>query len=680
MRNLTSIESSTRILADLRFHLRASDQSTTWLFERNNIISQDDMVWEIDFAGGFAKPVNYNITLATSMGFITENFNKFVKAKAFLQVFVNSDDFTPHYGLVRDITRFASNPNQIKFTIFDVLFDANPKIPLTSFSQYSTISEVYNDNFGLPLYYGKHIRPFYLLPREEDFSKLWGPENISSINHVCSLYYAVNHINSEYLFFSYRYWTGNIIYCHSYSGADGRFYPFEVHEIDPGNPVSLAIKPPTNIDIPDSSVTDGYYNTVIDRVYYWENNRDKVNTICPTNGANDGWNKTNEISISKPIEKVTQLYLTFIVDSYNVNSLYTDVKITTDNDYYKLFSGRSAYAYIVNIFPNSSNSLGGLGGYYPELPLTLSGQNWDFLEQNKQGLICFNVRNAGLVGGETDSPLTAVTCIDIYFQLQISNYKNYSIFGTPVSCSDIAVSENPIGILNDLFDQTSVNYVTSIASQVMIETSSYNLQCLFDKQQDLVNIINDFGKLCGIYTWMGDSGYINYRSYQESADVTINYTLTTCDIIRDSMEIIDNPLATSAYDTKKYSEIRVNYAYHHGKNLYENTITVDRYNNAHCNSVYAAGIQDKAEFKTKYIMESDTASLYLQNIVRKHTQNEQIVRMNLPPRFFSMELGDVFQLDHPALLQGSSIYQITKINANYVSGTLKIEAHELQNL
>ena len=193
MRTLTSVESARIVNTNLQLSFTPVDQSTTFVFSNWHIQNITPIQYEIDYLGGFGKSSTYQVTLGRDDGltFWKDNFKKFVKAEVALTVFANSDEFTPHIGVVQNVTRFPNDPNLIQFQIFDKFFDNIPQYPTAAIvDSYTDVHpEVSNNNWGYPSYYGKHARPFYMTPVDCDLGTLVGPINVSSENHVTSLYF-----------------------------------------------------------------------------------------------------------------------------------------------------------------------------------------------------------------------------------------------------------------------------------------------------------------------------------------------------------------------------------------------------------------------------------------------------------------------------------------------------------
>lgn len=645
MRSLSSVESATSFLLDSEFRLKASDQSTTFTFDRNDIKGLSGLSWEIPFGGGLGRPSNYNITLASSMGFVQDNLKKIVNGESYLKVYVNSDNFTPHVGRVRDITRKPDDPNHLELKIYDSFLDGNPVIPRESIvdSYPGTHPEVINKDFGHPLYYGKHARPFYMTPVDCNIDTLLGPRNVSSENHVTSLWWdsGESKVNTSFL-------TG--FHWEQQSGAtntsNSSAFPFGVYD--------------------DGSI----YAQISPFEFYIKSSNDWVTQPrldTQINGyikaKNGKWSDVNAnivyIKFNSNLSNVLMFKrLDYSFNITGVNSPYHQESLRVR------WNPTSEHQIVLGSFTPGAT----INSYY----LDTSSDNY-FDKSNEFYLYGGSIVESGQLG-------TMIMSLSMGVQMQSKAYKNYSIFGAQVSCSDIAISENPFGILKDLIDQTSFNYVDTKIDSAAFETSSYNLQCFMGERRNLSDIIDEFGDICGGYMWIGDSGYINSRTYQESASATIDATITTSDILPGTMVIRNNPLGTTAFNVRKAKRLNVNYDFNFTGNQYNTTISADPSNNSFCDSVAAAGVNLEINKSTKYILESDTASYWLGNLVRKHTQDETYFEVGLPARFFGLELADVVKIQHPAIITSETLVQITGIWPNYLNGEVKIKGVEILNL
>ena len=645
MRNLTSIQSANDVLLDIEFHVKASDASTTWVFDRNSIQDYPAPEWEIDFTGGLGKASNYDITLASSIGFLTENFQNLNRAQAFLKVFVNSDNFTPHVGRVRGITREASNPNIFQFKVYEDFLDGNPQIPVQSIQDsYSTVHpEVLNADFGYPLYYGKHSRPFYFTPVDCDIRVLLGPRNVSSENHLGDAFYYIDPIEDVRLKYlgdwAQQSGTSNVISSELF---------FNTTEI-------------TN-DRPRAIQTQGVIGSINNNASIDRGTRISVTTDANTLTGNAFW--FQKIVKNIPIFRASRVYVASVIESSYILAGGTGT--------HRMEWRRGAASTVPFSMAISSNHL--------ILEDDLTSFSTVYLSGDYEYALGISAKTTPPVITKKQASMQCSYNFD--YQLESSAYRNYSIYNTQVACSDVAISENPNQIIADVIDQTSFNFVSEQNSVAQSETASYNFQCFFGERQPLSEILQEFGEICATHYWVGDSGFINTRTYQESSTVTdsIDFTLTTCDILRDSLVIKENPIGFIFYQTEKASRIKVDYEFNFAQNQYLQSMIVDRNNNSFCDSAYNSGILKEQIKKTKCIMEAQTTSYYIDNLIRRFTTDDNILEGSLPARFMGMELCDVLKVQHPSLLNSESLYQVTKLQPNYETGEVKFTANEIINI
>jgi hypothetical protein len=655
MRNLTSIESSTSVLLDLEFHLKASDQSTTWIFGNRDIKQYPEVSWEIPYQGGVGKTSDYKITLQTSIGFIRANYSNIYKANAFLKVFVNSDNFTPHFGKITSIERDADNTDTLKLHVLDSFFESEPKIPNAAIvDSYTTAHpEVSNYNLGYSLYYGKHTRPIYFTPVDCDISVLLAPTHVSTDNHVSSIWFNPDlSTNSGYILLDTEWDIATNITSHgngfeviNHTTSDSLLFKFIDSKLLEHQGVvnlntGIIIEPTVKLNkSPSFNATpyQYYYHTLLPTLH-----RDGSNSGLEviSNFKTQGVGKfgfTSDIDASSYFHKI-QFLSGGNQKSFNCGSSTLLVTSDVPPTGFLVSDNNLASMIVLTTIQNSTGS--------PE------SQNWEFL-------LSMN-------------PL-----------FHSDNYKNYSVFASPVNCSDIAVSENPNEIVRDLINNhSSLSIHGAQNSHTQLETTDFNFQCFFDERQRLSTVLNEFGEITGTYYWMGDSGFLNSKTYQESTVLTncVDYTLTASDIVYGTLKIKDNPLGITLYESEKASRIKMEYDYDFGLDKYLGLITADKNNAGFCNSLSVAGIENEISFSTNYVKETATASLQAVNFVRRYAANYSLLEFNLPAQFMGMEAADVLQINHPSLLTTPSVFQVTKIYPDYQNGGVKVTANEIANL
>lgn len=683
MRTLTTIQSATHVVVQCELEITASDQSTTWTFSHGDLINLPTVNWDIDFLGGLGKASNYQITLSSSIDFIKNNLSNFVNAEARLNVIVNSDAFQPHVGRIRQFTRDARDPNIINFTIYDRFLDTNPKYPVQTLQQsYSTLHpDVITKDWGYPVYFGKHTRPFYHVPVDCSIGTLLGPRQVSSENHVNSvwfnsnlnLHYRKQNTNNVLMTIDWNQESGSdntltsslAFSVREVSSTDRRLFQFERIIYNRQESSYTILSEPLIKDkqpeILDSSIEFRPYllqnaftfsgsHNYISHAYFQV--AKKINS--PVKWLND---IRGGLSLSG-------------VGSYS--SLGTSMRIVTDDLYAigltSALSGNFPFTSTISVNVNSSTTN---SNYAANLKSAFSDTDPKGLYTPVTTIYHLTYVSSGI---PPDSILYDIE-LDFYVSLRSDAYRNYSIYSIPVNCSDIAYSENPVQIVEQLCNQASISYNQSQSSASQVLTTSYNMQCYFGEREEITDIFDEFGKISKTYMWIADSGTLNMKTYENSDAANIDTTITTSDML--SFRVEENPLGISRYRSQKASQFKVDYQYDFQRNRYDAAATAYPTDNAFCNSAFASGAEKQIVARTRYIMESDTAGYYLNSLVKKHTQSEEFVHLILPARFMGLEIADIVKIQHPMLVGSESVYQVTHVRDNFQIGQVSIRAQEL---
>lgn len=654
MRNLTSVQSAQRVAASISAQIKATDTSTLWTFHHEDIVGMSPVSWEVPFAGGLGKTSNYKFTLSSSEQFIKTNFKNFIKAEVRLRVDLNNDTFYPHVGRIRQVKRNAKDPNLLEFSVFDQLFDVDPKFPVEAITtSYSTAHpEVSGSNMGYPVYYGKHTRPFFHTPVDCNLGTLLGPRNVSSENHVNSVWFSsrkergtdTNRIHNILLNTAWDQQSGS-------TNVMSHGVPFEVRDVSAENARIFQI---------DNTMFE--FSSVTSQTVLLTNEGGKI-TAQPSNGGNrmDLYPILNK-RIPSEVTSCTGILFTLTVSNFTgVDSL--EVRMYADTDAGVPETGNSIY-YSTGSAETFASSI--------DQSSIASTQGMNYFTDNKRYRIGY--KYAGTVGGST---VVMKMAMGVFAGLESDSYKNFSIFSPQVNCSDVAFSENPMNILTDIFGQSSFSVQLEQSSATQVDVSSYNFQCGFYEREKVSDIAEEFGEITATYLWLGDSGQLNSRTYQDSSNVTIDTTIATSDFI--DLDIRDNPVGTTAFNVTKAKRVQVDFDIDFMTKRNEKFLVADPVNTALCNSMQASGIDKEIVRKTRYIKETATGSYYLGNLVRKHCQGEQIIQATLPARYFVLELADVVKVQHPLLIGSESLYQVTRITPDYIRGTVKLQAEEILN-
>jgi hypothetical protein len=281
-----------------------------------------------------------------------------------------------------------------------------------------------------------------------------------------------------------------------------------------------------------------------------------------------------------------------------------------------------------------------------------------------------------LAGTATGSATQAFFALNFSAEMKPEAYRRYSVFSPIVSSADVAISGNPVAILDDLFRcQTGTPFRQDQSSDAQVAAQSYTFQCFLAERQALADLVDEFGRTTATYLWIGDSGMMQYRAYQESAAAAVD-ALVTPDTLLD-LQLLQNPLGTTAFEGEAASGFRVSYGYDFQLGRFQNTVQADRATNALCASAYAAGVRTELFRESRHILSAAVASLYLGTLVRKYAQGQEYLQMTLPARYFGIELADVLRVQHPALTGSQGLYQVTRLEPDYLGGTVAVTAARL---
>ena len=207
---------------------------------------------------------------------------------------------------------------------------------------------------------------------------------------------------------------------------------------------------------------------------------------------------------------------------------------------------------------------------------------------------------------------------------------------------------------------------------------SYAFQCFFAEREPLFGnggIVDAFGEIAAAYLWIGDSGMVNYRVYQESADATVDRIVATSHMLELSLQ--QNPLGVTAFDSQQASRFEVRYDYDFQTGQYRSSVAAGPATNALCQSADAAGVKGELERETRYILSADVASYYLGHLVRIHGQGQEYAELTLPAQFFGIELADVLRVQHPMIAGSEALYRVVRVAPDYLAGTVAVRAGKI---
>ena len=163
----------------------------------------------------------------------------------------------------------------------------------------------------------------------------------------------------------------------------------------------------------------------------------------------------------------------------------------------------------------------------------------------------------------------------------------------------------------------------------------------------------------------------------ESAAVTVDRTLGPEDFLLENFSLEESPIGSTLHEQQLAREVTVEFGFHFQHGKYEKNLRAFPGNTAMCNSIDAAGVKNGVTKKSEYILASDTASLYLANLVRKHCQGNEFVSFAGGPNLFDLELADVVRVQHPMIVGSEALYQIIRAELNPLEGRAAFTAAKL---
>ena len=662
---------------EVQLTLTSRDKSTTYVHCNPDIVEISPLSWQGPFGGGLGKPSNYNVILGfDDLDTIKTRLPDYNRAEVTLRVDVGSETFYPHVGRVSSIKRDGFDPLKMKLQVVDRFLDDDPMIPGTSIvdshdrvhpAEVDTIEgqqgaiQKLGKASGYPWYYGdESLRDFYMTAVDCDIAQLIGPRNVSNESHVLSLWFnsdfAKEGVSSSQNVISVnKTWAqqsgsnnlvegGKPFELQGVGAGDVRFWKFGELEMDVAANSSMALS-----FAKDGVVKGDMGFSVGDSARFHIN----VNKVI----SQEIHNLTN-VKFSTTLENVA-------LNPINSHSLH----LATD-------SGVGTGITLLASDPNSLNLAGDID--------TSSGSGRFFLAEGTtfasgNARSIFRLRVDGM--SSLDSGLVSMTAsIDLRVQLKSAGYQRFSIFAGAADASRIAISENPLAILDHVNSQdTGIGFVQLQSSdmQVNIANSAYAFNCFFADREPAQDIFNEFGEITGTGLWLGDSGSLNFRTYLNSESVTIDRILSPADFEKDSFQIDERPIGSSLRESELARAVAVHYDYNFQRNSYDQVIRAFPGNSPACNSIDAAGVTREITEKSKYIMTTAVASLYLNNLVRLHTQDQSFVSGKLPAEHFDLELNDVLRIQNPLIVGSESLYQIVDLEHDYLQGLVNFTAGEV---
>ena len=657
MRPLLTVQSAQHVSADLAAWITPADGGAPWRFGAEDIADLRGPSWEVPFMGGLGKPGRCQLTLSSSLGWIQANLPRLSRAQVALVVQANSDTFSPFVGRVRGVSLGGRDAHRVTLDLVDRFLDDNPLIPVEALTDSYATPHPEDLGLGYPLYYGAHLRPLYHVAVTSDLSVLLGPRNVSSANHVTSVWFnsdpelGVDPAGQQVLLMN-KTW-------HAQSGSDnlvsgGR--PFEVMDVGTRDVRLWRYQP--------ASLNSGATVLAMDFARLTARPANASTPLpsqdhvfvsfqpCVPNLVQRTYAAWGTLTFSPgTVSGSAELLLETLVASGPgyANGSFLPLNFVSGPPYTATFSTHVDSPAALPTFHNV------LGTSFTDVQVHA------------------RLKLAG-TGAGSSSQVSVV--LNFSAELRPQAYRRFRVFSPVVNSAEVAISANPLAILDDLFrNQTGTPFRQDQSSAAQVLVQSYAFQCFLAERQSLADLVDEFARTTAAYLWIGDSGMMQSRVYQESGKATVDAFLTPDTLL--DLRLLQNPLGTTAYESEAASRFRVAFGYDFQLGRYLNAVQADRTTNALCAAGAAAGVRNEMERQSRYILSAEVASLYLGTLVRKHAQTQEYLELKLPARYFGVELADVLRVEHPALAGSESLYQVTRVEPDYLGGTVAVTASRL---
>lgn len=256
--------------------------------------------------------------------------------------------------------------------------------------------------------------------------------------------------------------------------------------------------------------------------------------------------------------------------------------------------------------------------------------------------------------------------------LRSSMYKRSSVLFFPNSTAAVAISTNPFAILdhvNSFGPQIAWNAAQSSACQVLVSSYAFN-GYVGPERIPYTDLIDEFGRITGTTIWAGDSGALHFRTYVVSAIAqnSINFTIPAELMEFDSFRISAAPVGSSRFESEKANKITLRYGYVHHLNEYTSTMR----------AVYSlGGVNAEREFSSQWVIDTLTASLWLNNLRMKYATGKEIYSFNLPMQFAGLELADTLRVQHPMIVGSETFAWVKRLSLDLDHFAIGVDAVKL---
>ena len=639
-------------------------QGSSYTHTLEDISRISPLSWQLTPGGGFAAPAYYNVTLLFNPDSASVVPDLYYRSEARLTLGINSvADFQLHVGQVTEARRHGNNPGEVTLKIVDKYLHDNPMMPTESLVD--SWSAVHPEDFGVgyPLYYGYHHRPFYFTAVDCAVGTLLGPRNVSSANHVNSVWYSERFDQIETGSGSHTFLTG--FYWGQQSGdnntAIGSYY-FPLVGESPIKPYKFAF---TKLEM--RAMSDTIYGTA-DASY-----------INATSTHSKDGDFLIQLKENGPyLESTTDA----LIKQVNAVHIYGDASwITPDSSSTFIITARP------NTVPVSGGNLGFGAVYSVDIILPANSvvfslfQQWDVgggLDWGGFGIdVGFFVQPQLDITGP-NGYLVFVTSLNYHIDITPYShaYKRYSVYANPTNSADIAYSNDPFIIAQDLL----TNYAGyPVYSPVWSEhgVNSFDFQCLFHERQPLSDILNDFGTTTGRHIWLGDSGTMRLTRDVGIWTSSVSAVLTSSDTL--NFEAFNGGVMEA---TELYKEFQIDYAFDYQRNGYFDQQRLTPANSNVASAANAAGYTKQHLTETKYVVSSLGAKEVLDTVEVIHGRPLHGADFALPFKFVNLEPGDLVDLNHVFLdnTSGDNVYQITRYDIDIQNAEVRIGASKRRDL
>lgn len=663
MRNLGNIAGLQRFTPAVRLELTSRDGSTSYVHSADSLLWMSPLEWEVPPGGGLGKPGKYSIRLSLPLEDIQARKTEYSQATAALVVGLNGKEFTPAVGRVREILRDVDDPNLVTLGIADRFLDDDPRVPVEAIVD--SFSPMHPEELavdaGYPLYYGRHHRPTYMTGIFSGLSIMYVPRGISSAQQDADIWW-----NSDF-------GAGDAT-DRSHVIRMGAWFVFSEHPFLQGSgnirfTSNFTAKEVSSEDIRLYDYTGG--TQLISRTV-----KSELDQILPGGriavllGRKDGGTGLTRFEASfRPRFDFTRLDGIYAQCSFGPGTITDSAGLEIG------FGVWSADGTQVTSTIKHSDAT--------QPPYGIGGQTSESLYQGIGNQDGYKAGIYAFVAPANTTRISSEALLTFYFEgrLDPRQYRRYSIYQWPANSAEVAVTANPIGVLVDIFSHhTGTPYLSSQASAAQLAVQSYAVQMFLAERRPLSEVADELGRLCAVHMWPGDSGMIQFRTYQESATATVDRTLTTSDIARGSFRLRDAPLGSTLFEQNLAREVTLEFGYHFQRARYEQRLRAHPGNTALCASADAAGYRQGHVFQTQYLTNPDVASYALGNQVRHHCQAGAFCGFRGGANLFDIEAADVLRVAHPMIDGGADTYQMIHVRMNPLEGWLEATGAKLLSL